>query len=446
MPHWRIQAALEGLRWPAIPGPGSAAALALLYQLERTQWLSPAELEAAQLRQLELLLRHAHATVPFYRTHWRGAYDPAAPLTAERFAALPLLERRHVQENLEALTSTQLPKEHGPAREARTSGSSGTPLRLRRSALTGLFWRAITLRDHAWHERDLSGKLAVIRALAPRASLPDWGFVTRGVVKTGPGASLGLEAGIEEMLRWLEEQQPTYLLTYPSLLRELIRSSTRPPAGLREVRTISEILPPELRELCREAWGVPVTDSYSAEEVGYIALQCPQHPHYHFQAECVRAEILDAGGRPCAPGELGRLVVTSLHNFAMPLVRYDIRDYAEAGAPCDCGRGLPVAARIAGRVNNMLATREGGRYWPVFGIRALQERAEIRQHQFVQTRFDRVEARLVTTARLAPEVEESMCRHMESRLPAGIRVQIVYVESIARGAGGKYEDFRSEVA
>jgi phenylacetate-CoA ligase len=130
----------------------------------------------------------------------------------------------------------------------------------------------------------------------------------------------------------------------------------------------------------------------------------------------------------------------------MPFVRYDIRDYAEAGAPCDCGRGLPVAARIAGRVNNMLVTREGGRYWPVFGIRVLQERAEIRQHQFVQTAFDLVEARLVATARLAPQVEESMCRQMASRLPAGIRVQIVYVDSIARGAGGKYEDFRSEVA
>ena len=124
--------------------------------------------------------------------------------------------------------------------------------------------------------------------------------------------------------------------------------------GLREVRTLGEASTPDLRALCREAWGVPLVDVYSAEEVGYIALQCPEHEHYHVQAESVLVEILDERGAPAPPGETGRVVVTDLHNFAMPLVRYEIGDYAEVGEPCACGRGLPVLRRIVGRVRNML--------------------------------------------------------------------------------------------
>jgi phenylacetate-CoA ligase len=201
----------------------------------------------------------------------------------------------------------------------------------------------------------------------------------------------------------------------------------------------------EVREWCRVAWGVPVVDTYSAEEVGYIALQCPAHEHYHVQAESVLVEILDERGAPCTPGQIGRVVITDLHNFATPLVRYDIGDYAEVGEPCPCGRTLPVLRRILGRVRNVLIARDGRRYWPAFGSRALGEIAAIRQHQFVQKAYDLVEARLVVAAPLMAQEEERLRRHVLSRLPEGFRLQIVYRENIPRGAGGKFEEFVSEI-
>ena len=92
---------------------------------------------------------------------------------------------------------------------------------------------------------------------------------------------------------------------------------------------------------------------YSSQEVGYIALECPTGESYHVQAENVLVEVLDDQDRPCSPGDVGRVVVTALHNFATPLLRYDIGDYAEVGAPCPCGRGLPALRRIMGRQRNM---------------------------------------------------------------------------------------------
>jgi phenylacetate-CoA ligase len=398
--------------------------------------------------QLEVLLRHTHSSVPHYRRAWSGLYDPNAPLTQERFSRLPRLTRRELQGNFDALKSERIPPTHGSVAEARTSGSTGSPVRVLKTQVTQAFWNAFTLRDHLWHRRDLRGKLAAIRHGVPTGEFAGWGTATHGVIATGPSVVLGVKEDIDAQLRWLQEQRPEYLLTYPSNLAELARRSQqlgmRMP-GLREARTLGEVLPEEVRELCRRAWGVPVADVYSAEEIGYIALQCPQHEHYHIQSEAVRVEILDEHGAACQPGEIGRVVVTTLHNFATPLVRYELGDFAVGGVACACGRGLPVISRVMGRTRNILVSAAGKRYWPSLGSHGFPEIAPILQHQFVQKSPDLVEARLVTRAPLTPEQETRLRRHILSALPAGFRLSFVYCDRIARSAGGKYEDFVSEV-
>ena len=439
---------MPGVAWPALPAPGGAAVLALSFQLERSQWLTLEQLRQQQLQQLQLLLRHALATVPYYRERWGADFDPALPLTFERFAALPLLTRRELQDGFGHLRSASVPPGHGGLRESQSSGSTGTPVRILTTQLSGLFWNAFTLRDHAWHRRDLGGKLATIRHGIPAGEFEHWGQATQGLVADGPSVVLGVRDSVQAQLRWLERQQPDYLMTYPSIAAELaklvIAGGNRLPR-LREVRTLGELLTAEARALCREAFAVPVTDVYSAEEAGYIALQCPEYEHYHTQEEGVLVEILDPQGRPCAPGQLGRVVVTSLHNFAMPLIRYELGDYAEPGEPCACGRGLPVLRRVAGRVRNMLLTAAGEHYWPAFGTRSFARIAPVRQCQLAQIEYDLIEARLVTATALSAEQEDSLRALIQSRLPPGIRVRFAYFDEIARSAGGKYEDFVCEV-
>lgn len=449
IPDWEYRSAMPGSHWPAIPGAQGAQLLALLFQLERSQWLEPEQLRELQFRQLDALLRHACSTVPYYRESWRGLYDPGEPLTPERYSRLPLLTRSELQANFDALKSTGIPSAHGPVAESRTSGSTGQPVRVLKTGLVQLFWQAIVLREHLWFGRDLNGKLASIRQGVTEGEADGWGPATDAVARTGRSATLPIRTDVDTQLQWLERQQPDYLLTYPSNLAELVKSSAergiRFPR-LREVRTFGELLPPETRELCWQAWGVRVADAYSSDEAGYIALQCPEHEHYHVQSESVLLEILDEQGSPCAPGEVGRVVLTPLHNFAMPLVRYEIGDYAEAGAPCGCGRGLPVLLHIAGRVRNMLVLANGARYWPTFGSASLSGLAPILQQQLVQKSFDTIEARLVTARPLTAAEEERLRRHMQSFLPAPFAIRISYCSAIGRSAGGKFEDFLSEVA
>jgi phenylacetate-CoA ligase len=445
---WLFESALPGVAWPAVPDAGRATVLALVHQLERSQWLPADRLLAEQLRQLELLLRHAWETVPFYRRTWADCYTPDVSRSLESLASLPMLTRGALQESYEALKSRALPPSHGRTAEMRSSGSTGVPIRILKSEVCGLFWNAVTLRDHAWHERDLGRKLAVIRR-KPSARTASWGAATAGIVRTGECVSQDVDSDVERLLDWMAQEAPGYLLTYPSIATEMAKAALR--RGMRlpslvEVRTFAEAMDADLRVLCREAWDVRVVDMYSAEEAGYIGLQCPKHDHYHVQAESLLVEILDERGAPCEPGQVGRVVVTDLHNFAMPLIRYDIGDYAELGAPCDCGRGLPVLTKIAGRVRNMLVTADGKRFWPPLGSRKFNDVAPVLQHQIAQKEYDLLEARLVTNQALDATQEARLREMILGGMPPGMRVVFSYRETIPRGAGGKFEDFVCEVA
>ncbi|HVL37160.1 MAG TPA: hypothetical protein VM489_15930 [Burkholderiales bacterium] len=440
---WKLRSAIADLAWPALPGAVNAAMLSLLHQFDRTQWLSPDELLDKQLGQLRVLIRHAWDTVPHYRKAW-GAKPDSEVNSADRFARLPLVARRELQDAGEAMRSRAVPRAHGPIHEARTSGSTGAPVRVFKTDIQGVLWSALTVRNHAWHGRDPMRRLAVLRHGVKQGAFPTWGPPMDRLVATGPADVMGMSLDVEGQFAWLQERKPQYLLTYPTVAAALARLSlarATPLPGLLNVATLGETLDAETRELCRTAWGVSVTDGYSAEEVGYIALQCPEREHYHVQSESVLVEILDEQDRPCRPGEIGRVVVTDLHNFAMPLVRYDIGDYAEVGEPCPCGRGLPTIKRILGRVRNMLVTADGRRYWPTFGRRALTAIDALVQYQFVQTAYDHVEARLVLRAPLTASQEQQLVAAVGARLPAGVRLSVVPVPSLPRSPGGKFEEF-----
>jgi len=422
--------------------------VAVVAQLEQTQWWSPEQLRAHQLHQASALLRHARDTTPWYAERLAGlALDP---LDEEGWQRVPVVGRRTIRTRGHEMLSRALPKAHGAPQEISTSGSTGTPITVKRTPLFGLFWNAMTVREILWHRKDVSARLAIIRHSAKEITPPGmrgrgWGSWAAAVGPPGDVFTLGIRTLVDAQLGWLQEVDPAYLLTYPTNLAHLVelaaRRGVRLPA-LRSVTTLSEVLRPDLRVRTREVLGVPIQDLYSTQEAGYLGIQCPEHEQYHVPAEDVIVEVLDEAGHSCAPGEVGRIVVTSLHNFAMPLIRYEVGDFGVFGEPCPCGRGLPVLLQVMGRVRNSLLTADGRRLWVNFGVSALAGRLpQILQQQFVQTTFDTVEARVVLSAPLSDADERHLVAHLQERLPDGFRVLVRQVGDLPRSAGGKFEDF-----
>lgn len=427
--------------------------LAFLAQINETQWWPADDLLQYQMKQLGRLVRHCRHAVPFYRDRL-AAVDPEDPDPAA-YRNVPTLTRSEVQEHSSKLLSRAAPEDHGGLTTRATSGSTGEPVQVQHTAMFSSIQGACLLRNHHWHGRSFRGRLASIHvqrgvdAAYPGYQQADWGWPAAAIYPTGPAALLHIATPIPQQAQWLREQDPDYLLSCPSNLTALaeycMEHDIKLP-HLEDISTVMEVVTPEFRETCRAAWNAPVVDTYSCVEAGNIAMQCPVAEHCHVPAESVLVEVIDEHGQPCGPGEVGRVVVTALHNFAMPLLRYELGDHAEVGGPCECGRGLPVLKRIMGRTRNMLMTPDGQQHWPRFGRRRMLAIAPIRQYQFVQHAADALEVRLTTARPLTVAEEQALVRHIHERTPYPYEVTFTYSDEIPPGPGGKREDFRCEVA
>ena len=351
------RSAVDTVVWPALLPELHARLLAVQFQLEQSEWWTPGELVEHQFQQLGHVAAHAFRTVPYYRDRLAAAgYRQGEPVTAQIWSALPALSPQALRANTDALTSRAVPPAHGKVAEQIVDARTSPPLRVRKTELVQLFGQAFILREEIWHRRDLAGKQAAIWLDASGTSRypagrrqADWGPPMGPLYGTGPMVLLDGASAVAEQAEWLEREKPAYLAALPSTLAALarhFRDAGKGLPGLKGVRSLSGEVGPELRALCRDAWGVPLTAFVRVEEVGMVALQCPQHEHYHVQSEGLILEVLGEGGRACGPGETGSLVATTLHNFAMPLLRYELGLSGELGGPCPCGRGLPVLARV----------------------------------------------------------------------------------------------------
>ena len=447
---------VDGIVFPGLASGRTASMTALQLQLEQTQWLPEEELLQYQLRQLERLLDHAFRTSPYYNQKLRKLdLRRARRLTPELWWTLPVLSRAELQSAGSALNSQRVPASHGKVCSTSSSGSVGRPITVNKTMLCQFLFGACTNRDHLWHQRNFEKTVAVIRhtsneaaARPPGAKSRNWGDLTHLLYPTGPSVVLHSKTDIDVQAQWLKDLKPTYFLSYPSLIQELARyfiAEKLDLPSLHHVTTFGEALGGETRELCREAWDRDIVDMYSSQETGYLALQCPKHEHYHVQSENALVEVLKDDGAPCRPGEFGRVVVTVLHNFATPLIRYEIGDYAEVGEPCDCGRGLPVLKQVLGRTRNMLVLPDGKVRRPSVGIRNFEKIAPVRQAQLIQHDIETVEANLVTDDPLSPDQEQRLAKMIQDEMGHPFEIKLTYLDEIPRGPTGKYEDFVSRV-
>lgn len=448
-PFDRLRSPLPDPCWPVFLSQPGAQALAMQFLLEYSGRCAPDALRALQLAQAGELVRHAAAHSRFYAAKFAAAgCNPEAAAEAGGYRALPIVTRAELQSASADWPCRRVPDGHDPVLAAATAGTTGTPLAFQRSAITQRLWLAMTLRDHLWHRRDFGGRLALIRPGVAVARAPGWGAATDGAFRSGEVVALDSAADPIRQLAWLNVENPDYLLAQPGCLRELARlvlATGRRPKRLRELRTYGEPLGAGLRALLGRAFGVPVIDVYSNEEAGYLALQCPRHPHYHVVAEGVLLEVRDDSGRECRPGERGRVVITALGNYATPFIRYDTGDWAEVGVPCDCGSTLPVLRRILGRDRNRVWLPDGRHTWPNLPPDLWADLAPFRQLRIVQRSQRVVEVLYALERSLDARQRQTLVTRVQAALGHPFEVKLSPLPALPLPPGGRCEDFVCEV-
>jgi phenylacetate-coenzyme A ligase PaaK-like adenylate-forming protein len=262
---------------------------------------------------------------------------------------------------------------------------------------------------------------------------------------------LSVTTPLDEVVSALNAYQPEVLSSYPSFLRRLVEEqhAGRLHIAPRLIRSVAETLTPDVRELARATWNVPLINVYAATEIGVLGQECEQVAGVHLAEDLFVMEVVDQTNRPVPAGVQGaKVLVTPLTNYVLPVIRYELSDLVTiADGSCRCGSPLARIADIQGRREETLQIpTAGGRCIDVHAGRLrspLLHIAGIRQYQFAQLR-DGVRIRIVpaagcNSAEISATTEHAV-RTALAALGAGTaHIEVEIVNQIERAGSGAKE-------
>jgi phenylacetate-CoA ligase len=418
-----------------------------LAQLMRHQWKSAEELKAIQDNKLRRLVQHAYDRVPYYRRlfdtagikakHIRGVEDlPKIPLTSRQMLrSLPLNE----------ILARGIDTTH--CRMTQTSGCTGHPLRIfhRREDLDliNLGWTR-TYLNHGFRPWQRMAEFGGRRYSGRGKSWYEYLGMMRRLILS---YSDTIETWISNLQRW----QPHALVGYASTLKLLaLAMQRRDILNIRPevVFSSSELLENTTRQLLRSVFKARVIDIYGSEEGRCIAWECDKCSGYHINSDLVVVEFLK-NGKTVPKGNDGEVVITNLHSFAMPFIRYQQGDVGILSSETPiCGRGLPLMSMIKGRLDDFIVLRDGTIVSPQIFYYALAPLGGIAEWRVVQEKEGEVTVEIVADhgpqrGKHQHKLKYRARKNLREVLGEDIALSVNVVNFIP---GGESEKFRSVVS
>jgi phenylacetate-CoA ligase len=405
------------------------------------------ELVAFQSHQLRRLIGHAYTHMPHYRELFdRSGLAPSAIRTAADLAALPITSKR----DLQAAPSRLVARGLDPGRLVvhRTTGSTGEPTVVRRTRfeewlLSTFRFRAI--RQLGYRLTDRIVRVAVVRVTGTEAVRPPRLAQSLGLLRVQQVHSLLDPAVIIDTLRRLRPDVVTGVAAPLARVARCLEPADRRAVRPRFVVVGGEVVTPLMRRQIQDGFQAPVYEWYGSVEFNLLAWECQTSGDLHTCDDATIVEIV-RDGRPVALGERGEVVVTGLHSFAMPLIRYQIGDIATRGPDrCTCGAPFSTIRGIQGRMHDWFILPGGRLIHPFELIWQLQDDLPwIRQYQLVQEREDRITLRVEARGEAPPpEVVAALEARVARPLGPGVTLAIALVPAIEPEPGGKQRISRS---
>lgn len=442
----RTYAHLYGtLLWPAwerlVRGRATARRLDFV---EWLQWQSADTIERYQVGALRDLLAEAQRHVPYWREVFtRLRFDPRDVRSKRDLDALPVLTREIVRERYRDLVH---PMYAAVNLKKGTSGSTGTPLKFEYSPESESWRQAIRIRGYSW--------------AGYRPGLPT--FYYWALVAAPPKGPRGLkirfdrtmkrETFVDSMhqdeqarrraLELFRRARPAVVICYTQSCAQFARWILD--RRLRDWDDIPVLCGAEAvlaadRAILERTFGPGVFETYGSRETMLLAAECEAHDGMHLMEENVIVEVT-RDGKALAAGETGDVLVTDLHNYGMPLIRYRNGDLATSSGDgkCACGRGLRKIQRVDGRRADTLVDRDGNPIpGIVFHVLFSDARLEIiSQFQAIQRRGGAVVLRVVRGQDWSAERFESIVLRFRDYLH-GLPFEVEFCESIPPAPTGK---------
>ncbi len=435
-------------------------------RLVENEFRDPEEQQARTDAALQSVIQFAATEVPYYRDLMAATGLRADDIrTVADLPRLPLLDKVTVRHNTQALQPGKLPLTERLHGVMTSSGSTGAPTRIPHTRRSVRMFSVLAQRSYRWFRLDPMGTFAYIRLADQLPRRPGRRYNRDGATlrldrwrhageffETGRWIGFNVTNPVAAQIDWLANEQPRYLATYSETLEHICLASgdVTPAESIAATMAISEQLTPAMRRRVEQTFGGPVFRPYGLNEIGAVATRCAAG-RYHVHTEHCLVEVADEDGQPARPGTRGRILVTALNNPAMPLIRYDTDDLAEAvDGPCPCGRTLPAFGDIQGRYSRIAFLPEGT-LTMVGAVRSALEHMPralarpLRKFQLHQDQANHFVLRLAVASPLdADFARRILTAWREAGADRDWPLEIVEVDDIPLGPGGKFQDFTSD--
>jgi phenylacetate-CoA ligase len=415
-----------------------------LLELRKNQWLKTPDIEEIQKKKLRALIKHAYSNVPYYHNLFDAAnIKPDDIKTVEDLSKIPITTKSQVQcAGCEIMVEDI---DMNKCEKHRTSGSTGKPLTIVSYKEDRAFSKMVNARTFFENGRRLRDRTAYITWQGHSPNKCKSLLQYMGVMKSD---SVSIYNDLSDQIELLKKIAPDILVGYPSsikLLAMAVQEKEIKEIDPRLVFSSSELLDTETRNFINAVFGVNVFDCYASEEGSYMAWECKEHSGYHINMDTVVLEFIKDNERVAA-GERGEIVLTNLHLYAMPFIRYKLGD---VGVPseekCPCGRGLPLMDKIEGRADDFIVLPSGKIISPR-NINLLEYADGIMSYKIIQEKRDKITVQLVKAKDFSQntitEVKEIIKRGL---LGEEINVEVEIVDEIPKDPSGKIRSVISKV-
>jgi phenylacetate-CoA ligase len=395
---------------------------------------------------LRRLLLHSWRHVPYYRDILPTCgVIRGGEVKLERFSEIPILTKEIIRREGDRLYSD----DHLQRRSfSNTSGgSTGLPVRFLQdkeydewNIATKLYFNACLGKEFGQRELKLWGSDRDILqgTLTAKDRLLNFFYNRRFFNCYRFGA-----AQIEELIRLNNRFQPVAYWSYMEAALELARYLQKNPQPFHSPRCLISTIGPlteEVRKTIESALGCKVYNQYGSREVGPIACQCMEQKGLHTFPWWQYLELIgDDSRRPLTAGQ-GQVVISTLHNYSMPLIRYAIGDVAVLDpSTCPCGTQTLILKEVLGRTLGYFKKADGTKVHSHFLVQALFHKRWIRRFQIVQADYDRVVYQIEKDRPEEPPVSELEEILSKTRVLMGpdCQVEFEFIEQITPAASGK---------
>ncbi len=204
----------------------------------------------------------------------------------------------------------------------------------------------------------------------------------------------------------------------------------------------AETMSPVMRRAIEHGFRARLFVAYGAHEFGQIAADCGRTGGMHICGGSVVVELL-RDGRSVAEGEVGEVVVTSLHAYAMPFLRYRLADLARRGPDaCPCGAPFATLLEVQGRTEEMFHLPDGRQLHPYPLLTALLDDSPwLRQYQIVQEQPGFIRVRTAGLDRATVDEREQLRRRLGEVCGGGVRIELEAVDVIRAEPNGKFKPY-----